>query len=131
MIRLGVIGEIALSLSQIVISSPLPVIIHGLVKENIDKLHVIPINKGIADEADSFGSQRVEYITVVESAIMFGQVCLGLTTLGLMQFFDDLGALRIGVVLAGFASLLILAQRYKTLSRRQASQTINPAAVEA
>ena len=131
LLRWGVAGEIALSLSQIVISSPLPVIIHGLVKENIDKLHVIPINKGIADEADSFGSQRVEYITVVESAIMFGQVCLGLTTLGLMQFFDHLGALRIGVVLAGFASLLILAQRYKTLSRRQASQTINPAAVEA
>ena len=119
LLRWGVAGEVALALSQTVISSPLPVIIHGLVKEKIDKLHVIPINKGIADEADSFGSQRVEYITVVENVIMFGQVCLGLTTLGLMQFFDHLDALRIGIVLAGFASLFIFAQRYKTLAQRK------------
>ena len=119
LLRWGVIGEIALSLSQIVISSPAGAIIHGLLKEKIDKLHVIPINKGIADEANNFPLQRVEYIIIVENVIMLGQVCLGLTILTLMQFFEPLTALKAGVVLAGFASLLIFAQHYKTLARRK------------
>ena len=118
LLRWGAAGEVALALSQIFISTPIGAIVHGLLKEKIDKLHVIPINKGIADEADSFGDQRVEYIAVVENFIMFGQVCLGLVILTLMQFFEPLAALRAGVVLAGFAGLLVFAQRYKTLARR-------------
>ena len=120
LLRWGVIGEIALALSQIIITSPAGAIIHGLLKEKIDKLHVIPINKGIADEADTFGRQRIEYITIVENVIMFGQVGLGLIILTLMQFFDPLPALKAGVVLAGFAGLLIFAQRYKTLAKEKA-----------
>ena len=119
LIRWGVVGEIALALSQIVIASPAGAIIHGLLKEKIDKLHVIPINKGIADEADNYESQRVEYITIVESVIMFSQTCLSLSILILMQFLDPLPALKFGIVLAGFASLLIFMQRYKTLSMQK------------
>ena len=119
LLRWGVVGEVGLALAQIIVTNPAGAIIHGLLKEKIDKLHVIPINKGIADEADSFGRQRVEYITVVESIIMFGQVCLGLVTLGLMQFLPHLTALKYGVVLAGLASLLILRQRYKTLAKHK------------
>ena len=116
LLRLGVVGEIVLALAQIIISTPIGAIIHNLLKEKIDRLHVIPINKGISDEADNFKDQRVEYIILVENCIMFGQVCLGSLILILMLFIDPLEALKIGVVLAGFASLLIFAQRYKTLS---------------
>lgn len=77
--------------------------------------YYIPYHKGMYDTADEMSGQRIAYIATVEAFASFAKLLVWVELYVLAGLWDTRSVMVIGFIIAAGASLLIMAQRFKSL----------------
>lgn len=76
----------------------------------------LPFYKGYFDEADDYPGHRIVFLSIMESFASFAKLVLYCLLFVVANLFSERTTLNTAFVIAGFASLLILTEKLKSLT---------------
>lgn len=117
LLRWSVVGDGALNLARIFITTPLSVVLVNVANEAFTTGYAMPYLKGQYDMADDLPGYRIVYMTLIEVAIGIGASLTMLSIVPLSYYFGDVRGLQIGYFIAAFTVLPIMAHGFPALRR--------------
>ncbi len=115
LMRMGLAVEALTGIARLFIGSPTPAVVHNIVRAQVEATKSVPATKGYYAQTDDFPGQRIVYIAVTESILIFVRGVFFLSLIVLMEFFDPLNILLYGSVTASLLGLIGLIEKYKAL----------------
>lgn len=114
------VANALVNFSRPLISSYPVALVSNIATNVIDSGFKIPFYKGYYDQVDNYPGHRIVFISIMESLSNVVKLAVYCLLFVLVNFYSERTTLNIAFIIAGVASLLIMAEKFKTFDYNRA-----------